>query len=1063
MVRKWLDYLKIARSGYFDPAYYLLKYPDCRRADVEPLWHFVDHGWKEGRNPSEKFDTSFYLRMNLDVKNAGCNPLIHYLQHGYYEGRAPHPYPSTPRSSIRRTARGKRRDGRGPLYNLGKKIYWAIPYTPRQRLLRWTYQNLGELFTGMPHYENWRNDRTLLVHPQANLIDLNSVAVTEGVWGKIAIHLHMYYPDLVKEFVGYLKNMPFLYDLFVSAASDEALENCQRLFVNLPNCRTTKIQRVVNRGRDIAPMLCTFGEDLAKYDFIAHLHTKKSLYNQGATEGWREYLCKSLLGSERRVQRIFTLLQGEDSYGIVYPQNYYLLPYSANTWLANQALGAAWGARLGLGELPRGYFDFPASSMFWARGEALAPLLQAGLTIEDFPEEQGQTDGTLAHTMERLFVLCTRKQGFSPAILRDEDNPSWSPWRFDQYTNRTYDYMVWVLHEPVTHWIAFDIFDTLLSRPLLDPETIKLIVARRLGGEEGQQYLSMRPIAEQQARVSKGADVNLDEIYTSLGEMTGIAKHRLSEIRQLEETVERASLKPRVEVVSLYKDALATGKPVLILSDMFLFRNMLESILHQHGITGWNTLFVSNEVGLRKDTGKLYEYIFRHYGISPEELVMIGDNERADFQIPMDMGAQAIPLLRPVEFARGLPRFTHLITAHEQKRDLDAEITLGLVVQKNFDPISYPAFDPFSLVQVTPHNLGYSLVGPLLVSFAQWLLETARADGMESLYFLSREGKPIKALYDCWVEGVENAPKSEYLVVSRRAAGLAAISSLDDIFDIAKTTYYSNKLEGFLHTRYGIHLSDERWSELAQTFKMDRDTLVSVEQRNIEPLAPFLQAVEGEIMARVQIERRALLRYLEIQGVTGNDRQAVVDVGYGGSVQGYINKLLAQEALSQKAIPKKLHGYYLMTDERAKKVAETYNVFLRGGALENVNLSSNMPVMYRDSFYIEKLLSTNEPQIEYYELDEAGNLPGNLHGYSRNLLLEELACADTRNLLLQGALDFAKDARGIRETLLPDFRPSLWTAQMLLETFLDKKSQKEHKLLSAIVLDDYYCGRDLVS
>lgn len=1060
MFNKWTEYFTILKSGYFDPAYYLYQYRDCRLADVDPLLHFVEYGWKEGRSPSTKFDALFYLRMNPDVKQARLNPLVHYLKHGQYEGRAPHPNPSTLRSSTRRPARGKHQDGRGPLYNLGKKIYWSIPYSSRQKILHWAYQNLGALFTGMPHYENWHNNRSLIrFNPQANLIDLHSVAAAERVEGKIAIHLHMFYPDLVKEFVGYLKNMPFSYDLFVSASNDEAFENCQRFFVNLPKCRTANIQRVANRGRDIAPMLCTFGKELAKYDFIAHLHTKKSLYNQGATEGWREYLCKSLLGSERRVQRIFTLLQGEDAYGIVYPQNYYLLPYSANTWLANQAMGAAWVARLGLGELPRGYFDFPASSMFWARGEALAPLLQAGITIEDFPEEKGQTDGTLAHTMERLFVLCARKQGFSPAILRDEDNPSWSPWRFDQYTNRTYDYMVWVLNEPITRWIAFDIFDTLLSRPLLDPESVKRIVARRVAGEEGQQYLSLRPIAEQQARESKGADVNLDEIYTRLGEMTGIAQHRLLEIRQLEEAVERASLKPREEVVSLYKDALATGKSVLILSDMFLFRTMLESILHQYQITGWNTLFVSNEVGLRKDTGQLYEYVFKYYSISPEELVMIGDNERVDYQIPMDMGAQAIPLLRPVEFTRGLPRFTHLITAHEQKRDLDAEITLGMVIQKNFHPITYPEFDPHSLVPVTPYNLGYSLIGPLLVSFAQWLLETARADGIERLYFLSREGKPMKALYDCWVEGVENAPKSEYLVVSRRAAGLSAISSLNDIFDIAKTTYYLDRLEGFLHTRYGIRLSDERWNELAQTFKMARDTLVSVDQRNIEPLVPILQAVEEEIMGRVQIERRALLRYLEIQGVTHNEHQAVVDVGYGGSVQRYINQLLVQEALSQKTMPKKLHGYYLMTDERAKKVAETYDVRLRGGVFENVNLSSNMPLMYRDSFDIEKLLSTNEPQIEYYELDEGGNL----HGHSRNLLPEELACADIRNQLLEGALDFAKDARGIRETLLPDFRPSLWTAHMLLEAFMDKKSVKEQALLSAIVLDDYYCGRDLVS
>jgi len=34
---------------------------------------------------------------------------------------------------------------------------------------------------------------------------------------------------------------------------------------------------------------------------------------------------------------------------------------------------------------------------------------------------------------------------------------------------------------------------------------------------------------------------------------------------------------------------------------------------------------------------------------------------------------------------------------------------------------------------------------------------------------------------------------------------------------------------------------------------------------------------------------------------------------------------------------------------------------------------------------------------------------------------------------------------------------------MLIDAFLEQKSQKEIELLSKIVLDDYYCGRGLVS
>ena len=1053
MLKIWNDYIAIRKSGYFDPAYYLLTYPDCRLADVDPLWHFVERGWKEGRNPSSKFDTEYYLRMNLDVKQAGANPLVHYLKHGRKEGRVPHPSQAMVPLAAQVAKKTKQLNGlRNRIYKVGEEIYRHIPHKFRQKILYWSYQNLGFLFRGMHHYENWQNSRThgqSNAYYQHNIIDINKVRPADDADGSIAIHLHIFYHDLVKEFVEYLKNMPFSYDLYVSVASDEALETCQRAFAGLPFCRNVSIQRVVNRGRDIAPMFCAFGEALAAYDYVAHLHSKKSLYNKGATEGWREYLCKNLLGSPDRIRRIFNLMQGDEPCGIVYPQNYIFLPYWANTWLANRGPGEVWCARLGIGDVPRSYFDYPASSMFWVRGESLASLFKAGITLDDFPEETGQTDGTLAHTMERLFVLCSLKQGMRPGIIKDDENPSWSAWRFDQYINRSYQDMVQLLTTTNIKLIAFDIFDTLFCRPLLDPETIKNIVSRRIGGDAGILYKEYRAIAERQAREAKGLDVGLDEIYAHLDGLTGFSETRLAEIRHIEEEVEKTSLEPRWEALSLYRDALATGKPVALITDMFLPRAVIETYLRMYDIDGWDGLFVSNEVGLRKDKGELYAHVLAHYAIEPKEMLMVGDNERSDVQIPCDIGASFLHLLKPVELARGLPRFSDLITSHEYRGDIDAEITLGLVVRKNFSPIHYQTFDPDSLVQVTPYNLGYSLVGPLLVSFAQWLVQQARADGIERLYFLSREGKPIKQIYDYWTGGEKNAPTSEYLVISRRAAGLAAISTLDDILDIAKTTYFSNTIENFLHTRYGLNLPDARWKELTRSLNIERTTLISVQNRRIASLVPLLQTLEAEILARVQRERLALLHYLTDKGLNRDAHQAVVDIGYGGSVQGYMNKLLSQ----------KLHGYYMMTDERSAKVIGNYGVLLRGCFHENVQQTSNAPIMVGYSFDVEKLLSTNEPQLEYYETDAADNI----NGHYRDLLPEELACADIRNQLLDGAMDYAKDTQRIRTTMFPDFQPSCWTAQMLIDAFLEQKSQKEIELLSKIVLDDYYCGRGLVS
>ncbi len=77
----------ILRSKLFDSSYYLRSNPDVRLADIDPIIHYLKHGWKEGRNPNQSFDTSFYLENNVDVKRKGINPFLHFIRHGIFEGR----------------------------------------------------------------------------------------------------------------------------------------------------------------------------------------------------------------------------------------------------------------------------------------------------------------------------------------------------------------------------------------------------------------------------------------------------------------------------------------------------------------------------------------------------------------------------------------------------------------------------------------------------------------------------------------------------------------------------------------------------------------------------------------------------------------------------------------------------------------------------------------------------------------------------------------------------------------------------------------------------------------
>ena len=80
-----------ALRAIFDAVYYLRRYPDIAAAGVDPLTHYLDTGWTEGRDPSALFDTDYYLDNNSDVLQAGINPLLHFVTDGAREGRKPNP------------------------------------------------------------------------------------------------------------------------------------------------------------------------------------------------------------------------------------------------------------------------------------------------------------------------------------------------------------------------------------------------------------------------------------------------------------------------------------------------------------------------------------------------------------------------------------------------------------------------------------------------------------------------------------------------------------------------------------------------------------------------------------------------------------------------------------------------------------------------------------------------------------------------------------------------------------------------------------------------------------
>jgi hypothetical protein len=78
----------IEHSGLFDEDWYRTKYPDTAELD-EPLEHFCETGWREGRSPNPYFDTEWYAATYLAAAQREINPLVHYIQEGERSGASP--------------------------------------------------------------------------------------------------------------------------------------------------------------------------------------------------------------------------------------------------------------------------------------------------------------------------------------------------------------------------------------------------------------------------------------------------------------------------------------------------------------------------------------------------------------------------------------------------------------------------------------------------------------------------------------------------------------------------------------------------------------------------------------------------------------------------------------------------------------------------------------------------------------------------------------------------------------------------------------------------------------
>jgi len=228
--------------------------------------------------------------------------------------------------------------------------------------------------------------------------------------GKIAAIIHLYYENLASEFRSYLSNVPGDLDVYISTTDAFKAAAIECVFAGW-NKGIVEVRVVPNRGRDIAPKLVSFSDIYGRYDYVLHMHGKQSSHTN-VLWPWRHFLLESLLGTPQVVASVLYAFEQNPNLGMIAAQHFEPMRHWTN-WGGNFQTAQKLAAKMGFTLDERDPLDFPSGSMFWARTLALKPLLDIGLTTEDFDIESNQIDATLAHAIERIFFHACEHKGFN--------------------------------------------------------------------------------------------------------------------------------------------------------------------------------------------------------------------------------------------------------------------------------------------------------------------------------------------------------------------------------------------------------------------------------------------------------------------------------------------------------------------------------------------------------------------------------------------------------------------------------------------------------------------------
>ncbi|MEX2256572.1 MAG: class I SAM-dependent methyltransferase [Acidimicrobiia bacterium] len=455
--------------------------------------------------------------------------------------------------------------------------------------------------------------------------------------------------------------------------------------------------------------------------------------------------------------------------------------------------------------------------------------------------------------------------------------------------------------------VTFDLWDTLVvrTRPADAP---KLATARRIflrhhrdlpEGTTPWDLFRGRVAAEAAIAASSAhEEYRLDDVLSRhLSEVLGLSARKARPIAAelaREEAEEECRCTERIDDVVAVLEALRdrpTPPKLAVLSDFYLSANDLSAVLESCGVVldDIEVLCSCDVSASKRVDGELFELVRSRFGVAPERHLHIGDNPWSDGERQVAGGGlAALVRISPSP----LPGPGELTPEH-----------LGALVAAQHD-------DLLRVVDVLVSDAGRGeterraahagvLTALLPVALVAAAVEEALGRGLRSVYYLSREGAFLRQVHDLVaprLAGSMTPPVGRHLDVSRRSTFGVSLSSLQPQELSRMWSQYADQSPRALFESIGVGADGFAEEVLAVGLSLDEVVpSIADDERALALLE--LPEVRARVEAKLDDRRRAFEAYLH-QQIDDSERELVmVDVGWRGTIQDNLARLLPERRL----------------------------------------------------------------------------------------------------------------------------------------------------------------------